>query len=786
MRLLLLAFLFPFALYAQVPQAFEFQGIARDVSGNVLVSGSIGLRLSIISGSPQGTLEYQESQSTTTSPFGLFTVQIGSGTVVSGSFSSIAWAVGAHYLKVEFDPLGGNNFQDLGTTQLLSVPYALVSGTNTNCFTVSLIGDTLHQGNGCFVIIPGISAANGGCADGDQDGFYDQAGCGTPIDCDDNNSSIAPDLIFYQDLDGDGFGTGAQSVQGCVPPPGFTAQNGDCDDSDPQVFPGQDCSEFCDQADQAWLDQNMEDYIIMVSESFISCGFPTTQQGMLCIIEYLEDQSIPISPQCHTCGIGTVSCILQSCAGQCVNDPAACFNCATEAGCLAAFTECAGLPDVDGDGWSTGSDCDDNDATVHAYADELCDGKDNDCDGQVDEGVNTQTDPQNCGACGVVCPSGFGCVNGQCAQCVDDDQDGFTICDGDCSDADITINPGAQEICDGIDNNCDGNVDENIDLQTDPQNCSACGMVCPQGMSCVNGICQACPDADQDGYTTCDGDCDDSDPNFNPDAFDDCNGNDNNCDGVIANTLDQDGDGISSCQGDCDDTNPSISPQAIEQCDGLDNNCNGQVDEGFATITCGTGACQVSIPACANGQMQICVPNSPSIEVCDGIDNDCDGSVDEGGVCSSTCTDGILNGQETGVDCGGPSCPPCQQCLDNDADGFTTCNGDCNDSNFNIRPGAQETCNGIDDDCDGQIDEGLGTITCGTGACQNTVPACLNGVPQTCTINPASTEICDGIDNDCDGSVDEGNPGGGGTCNTGMPGVCAQGVVTCSNGMLIC
>jgi hypothetical protein len=762
-------FLLPWLLAAQVPQALEFQGVARDATGNVLSAQSVALRLSILSGSPAGTVVYQESHQVVTSPIGLFNVKIGQGSPLSGAFNNIDWAGAAHYLKVELDNTGGSNFQDMGTTQFLSVPYAFVSGNSLKCFSVSMLGDTLFQGNGCFVIIPGISAANGGCADSDQDGFYDQAGCGTPIDC---------------------------------------------DDGDPAVYPG---------------------------------------------------------------GI------------------------------------------------------------------ETCDGSDNDCDGSIDEETSI-SDPQNCGSCGVVCPQPPNtialCVNGTCSfMCLAD----YADCDGDPGNGCETYLPG---------NNA---------------HCGGCNIMCPVGTVCVNGNCVVCNDNDLDGFTTCDGDCDDTDPNFNPGTFDDCNGNDNNCDGIIGNNLDQDADGITSCGGDCDDFNSQIWPGATEFCDGLDNDCDGlvdeggvcsstctdgilngqetgvdcggpscppcqncfdndsdgfttcngdcndsnfnirpgaqelcngidddcdgQIDEGFGTITCGTGACQVTISACANGQIQNCVPNTPSIEVCDGIDNDCDGMVDEGNVCSSSCTDGIQNNGETGVDCGGPNCPPCSQgqgclssndcgpglicqggicvvvtcppgmfdcdgqsfngcevdtqtdpqncggcgmvcpqppntvvtctngacsffcstgfgdcdndmnngcetflssnsncgacgvicpngftcqngtcvqnCTDNDQDGFTTCNGDCNDSNAAIKPSAQEICNGVDDDCDGQIDEGLGTITCGTGACQVTISACANGQPQMCVPGNSSPEVCDGIDNDCDGMVDEG-------------GVCAA---TCTDGI---
>jgi hypothetical protein len=97
-----------------------------------------------------------------------------------------------------------------------------------------------------------------------------------------------------------------------------------------------------------------------------------------------------------------------------------------------------------------------------------------------------------------------------------------------------------------------------------------------------------------------------------------------------------------------------------------------------------------------------------------------------------------------------------------------------------------EICDGQDNDCDNQVDEGLGTLSCGTGACTRTVNACVNGTPQTCTPGTPTAEVCDGKDNSCNGQVDEGNPGGGAACNTGLPGVCSAGVLTCTNGALVC
>lgn len=112
-------------LKAQAPNAFNYQGVARDALGNQLQNQLISLRFTIHQSSFLGATVYRETDSVTTNQFGLFTVAIGSGTVVSGNMATISWGTNTYYLQVEMDPSGGINYTDLGAQQLLSVPYAL-------------------------------------------------------------------------------------------------------------------------------------------------------------------------------------------------------------------------------------------------------------------------------------------------------------------------------------------------------------------------------------------------------------------------------------------------------------------------------------------------------------------------------------------------------------------------------------------------------------------------------------------------------------------------------------
>ena len=111
-------------LYAQVPQAIQYQTIIRNGSGEVVMNQSVSIQLNILQGSATGTLTYQESHTTTTNTFGLVNLQIGTGTS-SDDFSAIDWSLGNYFLKVAIDLSGGSSFIEMGTTQLLSVPYAL-------------------------------------------------------------------------------------------------------------------------------------------------------------------------------------------------------------------------------------------------------------------------------------------------------------------------------------------------------------------------------------------------------------------------------------------------------------------------------------------------------------------------------------------------------------------------------------------------------------------------------------------------------------------------------------
>ena len=172
------------------------------------------------------------------------------------------------------------------------------------------------------------------------------------------------------------------------------------------------------------------------------------------------------------------------------------------------------------------------------------------------------------------CEAGTACQHGFCIDAAHDlDADGVPAA-WDCDDYDRTVHPGAPEVCDSKDNNCNGTEDE--------------------GVRNADGTCHPpCEDLDQDGEDTCAGDCDDTDATVNTGADEVCDGKDNDCNGIADDGFDADGDGVGACQ-DCDDTDMTRASGFQELCDGVDNDCNELVDDGRlcgALGTCAGGRC---------------------------------------------------------------------------------------------------------------------------------------------------------------------------------------------------
>ena len=156
------------SLFAQSPQSFKYQSVVRDASGVLAANRIISIRTSILAGSATGSSVYTETQTLSTNDYGVVSLNIGAGTVVSGNFTTINWGTTDYFVKTELDINGGNTYIFMGTSQILSVPYALYAekaGSSLNDHdtsstnelqTLSLIGDSLHISKGNAVYLSGV------------------------------------------------------------------------------------------------------------------------------------------------------------------------------------------------------------------------------------------------------------------------------------------------------------------------------------------------------------------------------------------------------------------------------------------------------------------------------------------------------------------------------------------------------------------------------------------------------------------------------------------------------
>jgi uncharacterized protein (TIGR02145 family) len=150
------AVLFTVSVFGQSPDKMSYQAVIRDASENLITDTQIGMQVSILQGSVSGTTVYVETQTPTSNANGLVSLEIGTGTVVSGDFATIDWANGPYFIKSETDPSGGTNYTIVGTSQLLSVPYALHAKTAENGIT-SAQADEITANTAKVGVTPGTA-----------------------------------------------------------------------------------------------------------------------------------------------------------------------------------------------------------------------------------------------------------------------------------------------------------------------------------------------------------------------------------------------------------------------------------------------------------------------------------------------------------------------------------------------------------------------------------------------------------------------------------------------------
>lgn len=473
---------------------------------------------------------------------------------------------------------------------------------------------------------------------------------------------------------------------------------------------------------------------------------------------------------------------------------------------LDLLPDCEDLDD-DEDGTDDTSDCAPLDSAVFPGAAESCDLFDSDCDlDLVDGAADTDSD--------------------LVADCVDDDDDGDGTADGsDCDGLDAAIHPGAPESCDAVDSDCDldlleGDADLDGDLAPDCIDPDDDGDGAPDASDCApldatrfpgaTEICDATDqdcdpasgdlwDGDGDGASLCEGDCNDADPGQAPGLPELCDGLDQDCDPLTDELADGDGDGVSACEGDCDDTDPALSPGEPELCDGVDGDCNDALppeeldDDGDGSVPC-EGDCDDGDSTVGPGAEELCdgidqacdgitqpLPEddadldgvSPcagdceptrstafpgAVEICNGRDDDCDTALapperdadgDGAAACAGDCDDSNAMAYPAAPE---PAAGPDLNCdgligdADADGDGYTVSQGDCDDGQPEVHPGASETCDGFDTDCaDGPLEQEVVDLDWDGAA------DCLDCGPLDPFVRPGAVELCDGLDGDCDG-----------------------------------
>ncbi len=513
---------------------------------------------------------------------------------------------------------------------------------------------------------------------------------------------------------------------------GYTLADGDCDDADAEIHP--DATEVCDEID------NDCDGLVDDDDPGVD---PDTQHTW-----YADADGDGYGSEDYTwtaCAVPD-GYVAASEEGFDCDDLDARFHPGAEESCEEAVdTNCDGsvaYEDADGDGWAACVECNDADASVHPDADEVCDGLDNDCDGFSDEDDEDLEEDSRGTWYADVDGDGFGDETRPVRSCeapedmVPEGESGF-----DCDDEDPDIHPDADEICDGVDNDCDAVVDEDVEegggtFYTDAD---------MDGYGDPGSPVEAC--AMPAGTVLLAGDCDDHDDDIHPGATELCDGEDNDCDGTTDEDdasgaplwfFDADRDGYGNpdsaapgCSApaghvalatDCDDADPSVHPGADEYCNERDDDCDGDTDEdsavdaphwypdgdgdGYGDPAGGVASCEIlaghlSDPTDCNDADASIHPGAD--EYCNGQDDDCDGTTDE-----DTSLDALtwyLDADGDGYGDAGATHESCAVPA-----GYLEDATDCHDGDDSIHPGAEDVCDDeVDNDCDGEVDEGCGT-----------------------------------------------------------------------------
>lgn len=526
--------------------------------------------------------------------------------------------------------------------------------------------------------LPELPPYQGQVISGDDTGTsktdVDGDGYDADVDCDDTDENINPDAdeicdgidndcdgdvddadddvmnqdTWYADTDGDLYGDDAATTLACEAPEGFVNQGDDCDDTNGAINPS--AIEVCNDIDD-------------------DCD------------ELIDDEDPDVTGQ-------------------------------------STF-----FADTDGDGYgdeessmdacerpisyvTNDTDCDDTTARANPDEVEVCDEIDNDCDALVDGDDNdlvtaSYTDADD---------DGFGDPSTEELVSTCEDIDGVSN-GADCDDTDGNVFPGAIEVCDSVDNDCDGDVDDEDSSWDTTSGAIYYADTDGDGFGDIGDSLDAC--SPPEGYVSDHDDCDDGDEEVNPGADEDCDDSrDLDCSGGASDgstDADEDGYVYQSCDDgtDCDDGDASINPGATDTWyDGVDSDCDGASE--YDADGDGEDSDSYGGTDCDDGDATI---YSSASETCDGIDNNCSGSEDDASDKSTWYEDADGDGD------GGTSGSTTTAC--EEPPGYADTATDCDDTESTIYTGASELCDGQINDCstsslpsDETDDDGDGYVEC--------------------------------------------------------------------------
>ncbi len=501
--------------FAQAPQGFNYQAVARNLSGTALINQSIGMKISLRQGSSAGTIVYTETHTVTSNNLGLLNLVVGSGTPVTGTFNTINWANGPYFIEISMDITGGTAYALMGTQQLMSVPYALYaqnSGTpgtqgNTGATgAAGTIGATGNSGATGLIGATGTSGSNGN-----------------------NGSTGATGATGTTGINGATGSSGIDGINGSTGATGTIGING-ATGATGTFQAGTNTGDLYYWNGTAWtlIPIGAENQILKVISGVPAWGNYCAPGQTNC-----SGNCVNLSTDINNCGSCGHVCSLPNAAAGCSSGFCVIASCTTgfadcnnisadgcEINLINNTNNCGACGNVCASKPNAAIGCSSGLCVIASCGPGFADCNMNYADGCE---VNITNDLNNCGACGNICSTkpnaAIGCSSGFCviascsagfADCNMSSADGCEVniasdlnncgaCGNTCSQSNATVgcssglcvittcNTGFADCNNNAADGCEVNVTNNTN------NCGACGNVCPSkpnaSIGCSSGLC---------------------------------------------------------------------------------------------------------------------------------------------------------------------------------------------------------------------------------------------------------------------------------------------------------